>query len=245
MEWLIVEVFVFGFFLMTMLFTMCKSRCMSVGMDNSDQFEDMQMSFMVNKIIKNIDLTSHESPESYYINKERILMFQGVVLKICLPEQQYRDIKARKEVKSNDAIPWVKKCIVGNIRKHELDNERMRETNALDMMQNSSIIYHTESILEMQMCCLIAMIMLTEYWSDVRNYGQDPNKPKSFLLIYMLIGEHFFSYLFGIFREYDLRHNGEKNKHGIESAPRETKLRYLEIIVDLALSIWIMVEMLS
>lgn len=75
MEWLIIEVAVFGFFLCTMLFTMCKSRFISVGMDNSDQFEDMQMSFMVNKIIKNIDLNTAENPEHYYINKERILMF--------------------------------------------------------------------------------------------------------------------------------------------------------------------------
>lgn len=89
---------------------------------------------MVNKIIKNIDLNTAENPEHYYINKERILMFQGVVLKICLPENYFKDIRARRNVKPADAIKWVKKCIVGNIRKHELDNERMRETNALDMM---------------------------------------------------------------------------------------------------------------
>lgn len=121
----------------------------------------------------------------------------------------------------------------------------MRETNALDMMQNSSIIYHTESILEMQICCLIAMILLTEYWSEVRGYGAHAGKPTSLLLMYALIGEHLFSYIFGIFRNYDLKHNGEKNKHGIESAPTEKKLRFLEIIVDLAISIWILVAMLS
>jgi len=36
MEWLIIEVLVFGFFLITMLYTMCKSRFISVGMDNSN-----------------------------------------------------------------------------------------------------------------------------------------------------------------------------------------------------------------
>lgn len=162
-----------------------------------------------------------------------------------MPENYFRDIRARRNVKPADAITWVKKCIVGNIRKHELDNERMRETNALDMMQNSSIIYHTESILEMQICCLIAMILLTEYWSEVRGYGAHAGKPTSLLLMYALIGEHLFSYIFGIFRNYDLKHNGEKNKHGIESAPTEKKLRFLEIIVDLAISIWILVAMLS
>ena len=39
MEWIIIEVLVFGFFLVTMFFTMIKSRFMSVGMDNSNQFE--------------------------------------------------------------------------------------------------------------------------------------------------------------------------------------------------------------
>lgn len=104
MEWLILEVFVFGFFLATMLLTLCKSRCMSVGMDNSTQFEETQMSFMVNKIIKNIDIYSIENPEEYYINKERMVTFQGVVIKVCLPPEYYADIKARKEVKPYDAI---------------------------------------------------------------------------------------------------------------------------------------------
>ena len=36
LEWLIIEVLVFWLFLTTMLFTMCKSRFVSVGMDNSD-----------------------------------------------------------------------------------------------------------------------------------------------------------------------------------------------------------------
>lgn len=71
---------------------------------------------------------------------------------------------------------WVKKNIVGNIRKHELDDERMKETNALDMMQNSSIIYHTESILEMQICTLFAMMWLTNLWDESKGYATMPNK---------------------------------------------------------------------
>jgi hypothetical protein len=59
MEWLIIEVLVFGFFLITMLFTMCKSRFIQVGMNNSDQFEKDQMGLMVNKIVTNIDLENH------------------------------------------------------------------------------------------------------------------------------------------------------------------------------------------
>jgi len=65
------------------------------------------------------------------------------------------------------------------------------------------------------------------------------------LLMFVLIGEHIFSYLFGIFREYDLKHNGSKNKNGIESAPREKNLRYFEIVADFTISIWILVAMLT
>lgn len=34
-EWVIVEVLVYCFFVMTMMLTLIKSRCMKVGMDNS------------------------------------------------------------------------------------------------------------------------------------------------------------------------------------------------------------------
>lgn len=173
-------------------------------------------------------------------------MFQGVVLKICMPPNYFKDLRSLKEVKPNDAINWVKKCIVGNIRKHELDNERMRETNSLDMMQNSSIIYHTESILEMQMCTLISMIFLTDVWSERhKGHAENPNKDTAMMLMYVLVGEHIFSYCSGIFRKHDLKHNGMKNKQGIESASRERNLRYIEIFVDVVISIWILIALLS
>lgn len=48
----------------------------------------------------------------------------------------------------------------------------MNETNSLDMMQNSSIIYHTESVLEMQIACLIFCLILNEMWSGTQGYGK-------------------------------------------------------------------------
>lgn len=59
------------------------------------------------------------------------------------------------------------------------------------------------------------------------------------IFIYVLIGEHFVSYMFGIFREHDLQKNGKKNpKNGIEFAQRESYLRGFEIIFDLGIFIW-------
>jgi hypothetical protein len=41
------------------------------------------------------------------------------------------------------------------------------------------------------------------------------------------------SYIFGHYRAYELKHRGKPNQYGLESAPRESILRWVEIIVDL------------
>jgi len=46
-EWIIIEISVYIFFLATLIITMAKSRFVGVGMDNSDQFEPLKMSFMI------------------------------------------------------------------------------------------------------------------------------------------------------------------------------------------------------
>jgi hypothetical protein len=65
------------------------------------------------------------------------------------------------------------------------------------------------------------------------------------VLIYILLGEHIMSYLFGVFRNFDLKLNGKINEKGITSAPREKNLRILEIIIDLGISAYILYAMLS
>ena len=72
-EWLIVEIAIFGYFLLTMLLTMFKSRFWKVGMDNSGQFEDTNMSYLCNRIIKNIDFTISQDPRAFYVDKERLV----------------------------------------------------------------------------------------------------------------------------------------------------------------------------
>ena len=85
----------------------------------------------------------------FYIDKERNIQTQGVQLKIFLNQEDYRNTMNRSKVLPSEAQDWIKRCVVGNIRKAELDEERLLETNAMDMFCNSSIVYHTESILEM------------------------------------------------------------------------------------------------
>ena len=67
----------------------------------------------------------------------------------------------------------MRKCLVGKLTKADLDDERMKETNSLDMMQNTSIIYHTESILEMQIITLAVFYILNEEWAHNFSYDKD------------------------------------------------------------------------
>jgi hypothetical protein len=70
------------------------------------------------------------------------------------------------EVEPNQSIQWIEDCVVGGITKHELDDERAKETNSLDIMQNSSIIYHMESVIEMQLIVLVMCIYFSKMWAD-------------------------------------------------------------------------------
>lgn len=60
------------------------------------------MSFLVKKIVNHIreeiEKQKHENTEAYYVNKERIVLIQGVVLKIQLPLNYFKDIQANKDV---------------------------------------------------------------------------------------------------------------------------------------------------
>lgn len=66
-----------------------------------------------------------------------------------------------KLIAEKDAYKMIDEVILGKITKINLDRQRVAETNVLDMMQNSSIIYHPESLTEMQFICLITFLMFT------------------------------------------------------------------------------------
>lgn len=167
-EFLWLEVWVFMFFMLTMLALMIKSRFMPVGVDNSNQFAQEYMSLMAEKITYQIDVKS-KSPkeaEDYYIDYERIIQVEGVALKVCFPAADFKKlVKDGMEVDVDKSIEFVNRCVVGRITKAECDDERVEETNSLDIMQNSSIIYHMESVLEMQIAVLIMCFFYSKTWA--------------------------------------------------------------------------------
>lgn len=151
-----------------------------------------------------------------------------------------------RKVTQDEADEWLVRCVVGNIFKDDLDNERTNEINSLDLMQNASVITHTESVMEMQIMCLLFLYALNQFWED-QKYGQykEPN-PKSHsklfgdisheqtskILIWIYLGEHIMSYIFGAYRKFEIQHLGEPDDRGIERAPVEKKLSIIELIVD-------------
>ena len=60
-EWLVIEIMIFTYFTVTMLIIMAKSRFISVGTDNTSQFEPLYMSYMVKRIVSYIDLSQADS----------------------------------------------------------------------------------------------------------------------------------------------------------------------------------------
>ena len=65
---------------------------------------------------------------------ERIVQVKGVALKVCLPADEFEKLLKSKIIPKSEATQWINTCIVGRITKRQLDDERVRETNALDIM---------------------------------------------------------------------------------------------------------------
>ena len=85
MEWFIIEILVFATFTTTMCLIMMKSRFMMVGTDNTTQFEPEYMRLLSKRIIEYINLEPPQGggdSEAYFVNKERMVSVQGVLIKI-------------------------------------------------------------------------------------------------------------------------------------------------------------------
>lgn len=85
-EWMIIEVSVYMFFIMTHLILMIKSRFIMVGMDNSEQFEPSNMTLIAKKITKLINYKM-DNAQDFYIGKERMVQVDGVPLKVCMTQK--------------------------------------------------------------------------------------------------------------------------------------------------------------
>lgn len=107
-------------------------------------------------------------------------------------------------VEADEAIKWIERCIVGNITKEQLDKQRQKECNSLDIMQNTNFVYHPESLIEMQIMCLCAI----QFYVNRNNLDDIKLSDSSNLIMLCLLIEHVFSGICAIFRSYDIDKNG-------------------------------------
>lgn len=169
-EWFMIELMVCATFLTTMIILMIKSRFGNIGFDNSLSFDSKYMSRMANRIIRSYrwDFSEMVGPNTdvQKIKESDYVRLNGLKLQLDWNEKDY--ITAKREsfelrhdiVKPDEAAQWIRSNVVGDITKEMLDFARYNEVQTLDMMQNSSIIYHSESVLECQMLCLICVYFL-------------------------------------------------------------------------------------
>jgi hypothetical protein len=116
-------------------------RC---GINNSEQFEDTYSSYLVNRIIQGIvfvnDNINPKFKSKNYVDKERTLLIENIVLKVRLTKDDFLDIKHKLEedektqifVSEEESIPWLSRCLIGSITKFQLDQQRQAESNMLD-----------------------------------------------------------------------------------------------------------------
>lgn len=83
-----------------------------------------------------------------YADKESFIEIEAIKLHTKFTYEDICNIYEKRFYEENDVVPvdeagdWLKRCIVGKITKEQLDEQRQKEINNLDMLQNQSIIYH-------------------------------------------------------------------------------------------------------
>ena len=107
---------------------------------------------------------------------------------------------------------------------------RYKEVNGLDMMQNSCIVYHSESILEMQIICLFGIFTIEEFmnWHDFDN----PHISENRYICIVFACEHLFSYVCTFYRKNEIQLRGVPDINGILRAKNESILGTIEIFID-------------
>ena len=155
-----------------------------------------------------------------------------------------------KYVPQREVKKWMMNVLPGKITKEKLDDMRQQEVNENDMMQNTSIIYHPESVSEMQfMCLIVAQLMLSSGTIPelYEPYADDINKVSTSLqsIFIVLFVEHVATYFIELFRRYDIEHNGVLDINGIPRAKTESLLSTVQYFVICFLIGYIIKELIA
>jgi hypothetical protein len=95
--------------------------------------------------------------------------------------------------------------------------------NSMDMMQNCNILYHPESIVELQIISILLLLLYQSISNGKYPLDFKANTEQSSIILALFI-THILQYLYWTFRRFDISHNGEIDKFGSRRARRETQL---------------------
>lgn len=191
------------------------------------------MCYLIDDLIKELMKKPEKFIDNKWIDKQRGIEYEGIEVKIKFTEKDFMACKVAMEagqtegfVDEEDAADWVTRNIVGQITKDDLDKQRCSELNAFDMTQNTSIIYHYESIIEMQLlCCAILYFLQNKSNDQEHNHNiLDSFKTAKYstnFIMYMLFVEHLISYGCAYYRYRDIAKNGKMDLNGVIRAKNE------------------------
>lgn len=142
------------------------------------------------------------------------------------------EIEGRRFVRESEALDWMHRCVVGKITKERLDAQRQAEVNANDMMQNTSIIYHCESISGTQLLVLL-IIWLYAGWEvpeHLKHFEEKlvPVMDMQQVIMVLLCIEHATCYFIEMFRRWEVDKSGIHDVNGIPRAPIESWLSLVQ-----------------
>ena len=106
--------------------------------------------------------------KEYYCTRPRTIDIYGVEVVVNFNGETFDDLLRRiaradgpnSVITSNIATAWIYKNLMGNVSKYDLDSQRNKELNNYDMLQNNGIMYHIESIVEMQLMAIITSMFM-------------------------------------------------------------------------------------
>lgn len=161
------------------------------------------------------------------------IIVDDVKIKIQLDEDDYDYaynrvyLKHPTPIESEDAIKWLQKCIVQNITPIELENERTKELNAMDMMQNHSLFNNSEVIFEMQILATIFVLYIHHMFDNLA--VRDNTGHGDYLVAFLIL--HIMSYLAHFYRLRDIALNGKPDVNGIYTAKKEALISNIETFI--------------
>lgn len=134
-----------------------------------------------------------EKTKKYYTRGTRFVSLCNVWIKIKLDPDDYDHafkqtvLKEKQIVPPEDAERWLNTNLICNPTKYDLDMQREKECSVMDVMQTTNMLYHMDSVVEVQIIANLIVQMYAKFFLKVNLEGSD-------YIFYMLLLEHSYSY---------------------------------------------------